>query len=146
MFIFKLQPVLTYRKQQEEGKMRELAVINIELLQNNQTIKKFTEERKKAADTLTEISLKSKDVNELKIYEDFIAGRDSDIAQKKEEAMEITKRLTEKQKELVEYLRRRRTMEIYRDRLKESYEAEEAKKERVMADEAASNLFFRVAL
>lgn len=146
MFKFKLQPVLTFRKRQEEEKMRELAVINGERVRTVQVIKEYTEQRRKTAKQITKISETSRDVNTIKLYEDFLVGRDSDIATKNKEMTEIAGRLSEKQKELIEFVKRRKALEVYRDRLKRNYEEDLKRKERIIDDESATNMWYREAL
>ncbi|MEE8483947.1 MAG: flagellar export protein FliJ [Nitrospinota bacterium] len=146
MFRFKLQPLLKFRKRQEEGKQREVAVINRELIGARNQISEFSAQRKEAVIKLTEISAHATGVNVIRLYEDFINGKDADIAWKEKEMESIDKKLADKQTELAEYVRRRRVLELLRNRQKEAYEKEENKKERIFTDEVATQLYFREAM
>ncbi len=146
MFRFKLQPLLKFRKRQEEGKQREVAVINRELIGARNQISEFSAQRKEAVIKLTEISAHATGVNVIRLYEDFINGTDADIVWKEKEMETINKKLADKQTELAEYVRRRRVLELLRDRQKEAYEKEENKKERIFTDEVATQLYFREAM
>jgi flagellar export protein FliJ len=81
----------------------------------------------------------------LKLYEDFLEGRDMDIQWKRKELANVVERLHLKQLELQEYLKRRRIMEVYRDRLQAAYLKEENRRERVALDETATQMWFREA-
>lgn len=145
MFRFRLQPLLNFRKRQEEEKQRELAVVNRELVGAQDNLEKFYAQRKQAVEKLDEISSGVKDINVLKLYEDFITGKDLDITGNKSTQQEINGRLAEKQAQLLEYVKRRRIIELFRDRQKEAYMADERKKERITTDEISAQMFLREA-
>lgn len=145
MFTFKLQSVLNHRKRQEEEKQRELAVINQEIQSIHGALDALVAGRDENALRFTEVALTTRDVRLLKLYEDFLEGRDIDIGLKRKELEEAMKRLRAKQEELQEYLKRRKALEVYRDRLQENYANEERRRERVFLDETATNMWFREA-
>jgi len=145
MFTFKLQSVLNHRKRQEEEKQRELAVVNQEIQSIHGALDALVAGRDENALRFTEVALTTRDVRPLKLYEDFLEGRDIDIDLKRKELEEAMKRLRAKQEELQEYLKRRKVLEVYRDRLQENYANEERRRERVFLDETATNMWFREA-
>lgn len=145
MFRFGLAPLLRFRKRQEEEKLRELALINQEMLLATNRINDLKKRRSENARKLTEISAGIKEVNTIRLYEDYLAGCESDLLQGLVEQGEIGGRQTKKREELIEYVRRRRAMELYRDRLKERYDTKEKRRERVESDDIADKLFFREA-
>ncbi|MBI5179517.1 MAG: flagellar export protein FliJ [Nitrospinae bacterium] len=145
MFRFRLQAVLDHRKRQEEEKQRELALVNRDLMRTREELEALIIGREEGAQKLTELERTAKDVREMKLYEDFLDGRDMDIAWKRKEVANVMERVRQKQLELQEYLKRRRVMEIYRDRLRDAYTQEEKRRERILADEVATQMWFREA-
>jgi flagellar export protein FliJ len=77
------------------------------------------------------------------LYENFSRGTEAEEAQQDKIISEINTRLEAKREEVVEAMRKRRTMEILkeRDMLKERKIRE--KKETAVLDEVASNLWMR---
>jgi len=145
MFKFRLEPLLKYRKRQEDEKQRELALIAMEFSQVKSRIDELAVQRKGAVKELTKLSEKTDSVNVLRLYEDFIRGRDSDIAAGKKELKKTADRVTAKQVELLEYVKKRRSLELLREKKHLSYAYEENRKERMFTDEIASQIWFRKA-
>ena len=146
MFRFKLDPLLNFRRRQEEEKQRALAFATRESMKVDSELEEFTEQRNQAAATLNEKGRQSEDVSVLRLYEDFIKGRDSDIVNKKAEVKNARDAVTKRQEELLEYVKRRRALESYRERREAAYRKEEARKERIFMDEVAGMTWFREAL
>ena len=145
MFKFRLAPLLRYRKRQEDEKMREMAVINKEFVDTERLIARFETERQENARKMSELSAEAHDVSMRRMYEEFLNRRDSEIRAKRAEADMISDRLEKKRRELVDYVRRRRSLEVYRDRLEERYDKEQARLDRIQSDEVAGQLYFRRA-
>lgn len=145
MFRFRLQPVLDHRKRQEEEKQRELALVNRDLMNTRGQLETLIAGRDENARKLTELSSTTRDVKVLKMYDDFLTGRDADIRWKRRELEQVHESLRAKQIELQECLKRRRVMELYRDRLRENYDREERRRETGQNDETATQMFFREA-
>jgi len=146
MFRFKLDPLLNFRRRQEEEKQRDLAVATREFMKVNSELEEFAEQRKQAAIALNEKGRQSEDVGVLRLYEDFIRGRDYDIVNKKAEVQNARNTVTKRQEELLEYVKRRRSLEAYRERREAAYRKEETRKERIFMDEVAGMNWFREAL
>ncbi len=143
MFRFRLQTVLDHRKRQEEEKQRELALVNAEQVGARAELAELVAGRDENAAALTELSRTARDPRVLRLYDDFLMGRDADIQWKERELEQIGERLKAKQMELQEYLRRRKVLEVYRDRMKEAYDKEENRRERIFTDEVAQMIWFR---
>ncbi len=146
MFKYKLEPLLSFRKREEEGKMRELALINSELVANSDEMERLKKSRQENAEKLTEISATVKEVGTLRVYDDYLKGCEMDILKALFKDEEINKRLSAKRDELVEYVRRRRSLELYRERLKERYDLNEKRKEQAELDEIGSQMSLREAI
>ena len=143
MFKFRLAPLLNFRKRQEEEKQRDLALAARELMKSDGELKEFKDQKSKAAVTLNDLGRRNKDMNELKLYEDFIRGRGSDIENKKKEVTDAREIVTDRQEKLLEYVKRRRSLEVYRERLERRYKKEETRRERILMDELANQNWFK---
>ena len=143
MFKFQLAPLLNFRKRQEEEKQRDLALAARELMKTDGELKEFKDQKGKAAVTLNDLGRVNKDINELKLYEDFIRGRGSDIETKKKEVTDAKKTVTERQEGLLEYVKKRRSLELYREGLERRYKKEENRRERILTDELANQNWFK---
>ena len=146
MFRFKLDPLLKFRRIQEEEKQRDLALAARELMKVNSELEEFKNQKKQAAITLNDKESQSAEVNVLRLYEDFIRGRDYDIVNKKVEVQKARDAVTKRQEELLEYVKRRRSLELYREKRESKYLKEEARKERIFMDEVAGMNWFREAM
>ncbi len=146
MFRFKLDPLLNFRRRQEEEKQRDLALAAREFMKVDFELEEFTEQRKQAAVALNEKGRQSEDVSVLRLYEDFIKGRDYDIVNKKKEVQNARDSVTKRQEVLLEYVKKRRSLETYRERREAAYRKEEARKDRIFMDEVAGMTWFREAL
>lgn len=143
MFKFRLAPLLNFRKRQEEEKQRDLALAARELMKTDGELEEFKDQKVKAAVTLNDLGRRNKDMNELKLYEDFIRGRGSDIENKNKEVVDAREIVTDRQEKLLEYVKRRRSLELYRERLEQRYKKEETRRERILMDELANQNWFK---
>ncbi len=143
MFRFRLDPLLNFRRRQEEEKQRDLAIATRDLMKANGELGEFINQRKEAAATLNDLGRRNEDINVLRLYEDFIKGRDGDIESKKVEVKNARGVVTERQEVLLEYVKRRRSLEAYRERLEQRYMKEESRRERIFMDEVANQNWFK---
>ncbi|MFQ5432070.1 MAG: flagellar export protein FliJ [Nitrospinota bacterium] len=146
MFRFKLDPLLNFRRKQEEEKQRDLAFATREFMKVDSELEEFTKQKMQAAASLNEKERQSEDVNVLRLYEDFIKGRDYDIVNKKAEVQNARDTVSKRQEELLEYVKKRRSLEAYRERREAAFREEETRKERIFMDEVAGMNWFREAL
>ena len=145
MFKFKLHALLRFRKNQEDDKMREMALINSEMVSQNLKITNLQNSRKENISEFTAASRGATNVNTLRLYQDYLAGCDHDIVGTAYDMAKVNERLDKKRDELIEYVRRRRALELLRDRQKKNYDLFLKRREQKEADEIASHAFFAEA-
>jgi flagellar FliJ protein len=146
MFKFRLHALLRYRKKQEEDKMREMALINSEMVAKNAKIAVLQKSREKNISQFTSVTTGAKNINTLRLYQDYLAGCDLDISGTSFELGKVNVRLDEKREELIEYVKRRRALELLRDRQKKNYNLHMKRREQKESDEIASHAFFTEAI
>ena len=145
MYKFKLAPLLRHRKRQEDEKMREMSAINQKMVVNSEKLDELTAGRKEQMDKFTEATGMAHNVNLLRLYQDFLAGRDIDIANKNMEIRQIGEVLEKKRIELSEYVKRRRVLEILRDKQQADYNLSMDRREQKELDDISNQLFLREA-
>jgi flagellar FliJ protein len=143
MFNFRLQSVLDFRKRQEEEKQRDLAVVNMEQRKINDDLNDLVGERETKSRELNGLFSRPTDVNMLRLYSNFLSGRDTDIERKIRELAASKERLRQKQLELQEYVKRKRVLEVLRERRLETHAKGERRKEMASLDETATNIWFQ---
>jgi flagellar FliJ protein len=145
MFNFRLQTVLDYRKRQEEEKQRDLAVVNMEQKRVGEELSGLLGDREAKSAELGGIFSRPTDVTMLRLYSNFLSGCDADIEGKKRELAVCKDKVRQKQVVLGEYVKRKRVLEVLKERKLAAHVSEEHRKERVLLDETATNLWFREA-
>ena len=145
MFRFNLQPVLNFRKRQEEEKQRDLAAANMEQKKISGELLALAADREAKSTELNNLFARPADVMMLRLYSTFLLGRDEDIERKKAELEECSERVNKKRLELQEYVKRKRVMEVLRERRMAAHVLEEHLRERIQMDEVAANIWFKEA-
>ncbi|GMT41679.1 MAG: hypothetical protein IEMM0002_0090 [bacterium] len=143
MFKFRLDALLKSRKRREEEKQRELALAARDLQKAQEKIDTLVKERGQYNKKLTELRAGAKDVNILMLYDNFMTGREDDIFSDQKKLGEAHGRVAKKQAELLEYVKKRRSIELLREKWRQAYIDGEKRKERFVMDEIASQAWFR---
>ncbi len=143
MFRYRLEPLLRYRKNLEEQQQRVLAVANRSHMANISFINEKERQRAKTMEWVSEMFKDQTDPEHLALYDNYMAGLELDIRKGKIHASQSLEAVNAERLKLGELVKKRRTIELHRDRLKERYEREEARKERVQSDEIALAVYSR---
>lgn len=140
---FRFETILKLNKNKEDLLQKKMGQINA-LIQKQRDSQNFIGEI--LEDKKRELNQKKRgdiDVQTMVLYDNFFLG--TAIHKKRQEVIisEITAKLEEQREEVIEAMRKRRTLEILKDRhiLKERKLQE--KKDRAIQDENASNLWGR---
>jgi len=140
---FRFETILKLNKNKEDLLQKDMGQINalIQKQQDSQNFMKEIMENKK--EELNQKKRQTIDVQTMILYDNFFRG--TEIHKKRQDTIisEITVKLEEKRKEVADAMRKRRTLEILkeRDMLKKRKLIE--KKEIAIQDENASNLWGR---
>jgi flagellar export protein FliJ len=140
---FRFETILRLNKNKEDLLQKDLGQINalIQKQQDSQNFMKDIMESKK--EELNQKKRQAVDVQTMILYDNFFRG--TEVHRQRQDAIisEVTVKLEEKREEVVEAMRKRRTLEILKDRdmLKEKKLRD--KKELAIQDENAANLWGR---
>jgi flagellar protein FliJ len=140
---FRFETILRLNKKKEDLLQRDMGQINVHYQRQNdrkQFIKDATEVSK---DELNQKKRSDFSVETMTLYDNFAKGAQAQVKKQGEIISEINTKLEAKREEVVVAMRKRRTMEILkeRDMLKEQKIRE--RKETAIFDEVASNLWVR---
>ena len=140
---FRFESILRLNKNKEDLLQRDMGQINamIQKQKNGQHFMRELTDNKK--DELNQKKQQDVDVNTMILYDNFFRGTQAHKTRQDKIISEITLKLDSKRKEVVESMRKRKTLEILKDRnmLKEKKLRE--KKDLAIQDEIASNLWGR---
>ena len=140
---FRFESILRLNKNKEDLLQRDMGQINamIQKQKNGQHFMRELTDNKK--DELNQKKQQDVDVNTMILYDNFFRGTQAHKTRQDKIISEITLKLDSKRKEVVESMRKRKTLEILKDSnmLKEKKLRE--KKDLAIQDEIASNLWGR---
>ena len=140
---FRFDMILRLNKNKENLLQRDMGQINA-LHQRQQDQKQFMQDTtEKSKEELNQRKRSNASVETMALYDNFFQGIRTQGVRQEKIISEINTKLEAKREEVVEAMRRRRTLEILkeRDMLKERKIRE--KKEMAILDEVASNLWAR---
>jgi len=140
---FRFDSILRLNKNKEDLLKRDMGQINA-LYQRQQDQKQFLQDTtEKSRNELNQRKRSNVGVETMILYDNFFQGTRTQGERQEKIILEISTKLEAKREEVVEAMRKRRTMEILKERdiLKERKIRE--KKETAILDEVASNLWGR---
>ena len=140
---FRFDIILRLNKNKEDLLKRDMGQINA-LYQRQQDQKQFLQDTtEKSRNELNQRKRSNVGVETMILYDNFFQGTRTQGERQEKIILEISTKLGAKREEVVEAMRKRRTMEILKERdiLKERKIRE--KKETAILDEVASNLWGR---
>ena len=140
---FRFETILRLNKKKEDLLQKDMGQINVHH-QRQQDRQKFMQDATETSkDELSQKKRSGVSVETMILYDNFASGTRTHVEKQRKIISEINTKLEAKREEVVEAMRKRRTMEILkeRDMLKERKVRE--RKETAILDEVASNLWMR---
>jgi len=140
---FRFETILRLNKKKEDLLQRDMGQINVHY-QRQKDQEQFMQDATEASkDELNQKKRSGVSVETMILYDNFARGTRTQVEKQGKIISEINTKLEAKREEVVEAMRKRRTMEILkeRDMLKERKVRE--RKETAILDEVASNLWMR---
>ena len=140
---FRFETILRLNKKKEDLLQRGMGQINVHY-QRQKDQQQFMQDAAAASkDELNQRKRSGVSVETMILYDNFARGTQTHVEKQSKIIAEINTKLEAKREEVVEAMRKRRTMEILkeRDMLKERKVRE--RKETAILDEVASNLWMR---
>jgi flagellar protein FliJ len=140
---FRFESILKLKKNKEDLLQTDMGKINtmIQKQKDSQNFMKEVTEKKK--EELNQKKRQNIDVNTMFLYHNFFRGTQTHKTRQDTIISEISVKLEAKREEVVEAMRKRKTLEILKDRNKIKERKLREKKDLAIQDENASNLWGR---
>jgi len=137
VFRFNLQAVFEYRKSLEKTIQKELSVLKRVLLQERRKIRNLQKGKHSLLKELRERQKISLSASEILLYVRFIEQLSNDIDKQKRKIFEVEKKCDQRRDDLIEATKRRKVLEILKERGFEAYKHQMMKREQDFLDEVA---------
>ena len=138
MYRFNLESLLNYRRYQEEILQKELADFKNELVQHEQKLHQMKRDWRKCSLDLHQRQEKGDTVSGLIIYFRYLDRLSMDIDNQKQRIVKAKKQFNRKRRELLEIIKKRKTLEKLKEKGLLDYTQSMLKKEQNLMDEAAA--------
>jgi flagellar protein FliJ len=140
---FRFETILRLNKKKEDLLQKDMGQINVHYQRQKDQQQFIRDATSASKDELNQKKRSAISVETMILYDNFSRGTLSHVEKQNKIISEINTKLEAKREEVVEAMRKRRTMEILkeRDMLKERKVSE--RKETAILDEVASNLWMR---
>ena len=141
---FRFESILKLNKNKEDLLQRDMAKINT-MIQNQKDSQSFMQEVKdNKKKELNQKIRQNIDVETMILYDNFFRGTQIHKTRQDTIISEINVKLEAKREEVVEAMRKRKTLEILKDRDKRKEKKLREKKDLTIQDENASNLWGKI--
>jgi len=141
MYKFKLESLLHHRRYQEEILQKELADLKIRLDAEKQKLRALRQKKRRHLLQLQKKQSDGRLAFEIKLYIDFLATLATEIDAQTQNVLKALRHFNQKRQELIEALKKRKTLDRLKEKGSQAYQQEQLKKERHIMDEIASHQF-----
>lgn len=136
MFHFRLQPLLDHKKQIEEKQALEFSNINRRLDCEQEALDKMIKERRKLTARLKDMGENRLCAGDVSVYFSYIHYMRQQENRQKEVVDEVEKKLEAQRQELIHASRKKKVLEIFKDKVMEEYRLDLIRREQKELDEA----------
>ena len=141
MYRFNLESLLNYRRYQEEILQKELAEFKNQLVELEQHLRQMKQARRKNSLELHQRQKKGGLVSGLIMYFRYLDRLSVDIDKQKRRVAETKKRFEQKRRELLDIVKKRKSLEKLKEKGFNTFQQQQLKKERDLLDEVAATRF-----
>jgi flagellar FliJ protein len=138
MYKFNLEPLLNYRRYQEEILQKELADYRKHLSEAQHKLKSIKQKQRKCFRELHQRQKRDGTVSDLIMYIRYIERLAADFDDQKRRVDLAKKRFNQKREELVEMMKKRKTLEKLKEKGAKAFEQKMLKTDRNFMDEVAA--------
>ena len=141
MYRFNLESLLNYRRYQEEILQKELADLKNQLIQREQLLHQMKQDRRKYSRELHQRQKKGGTVSGLIMYFRYLDRLSMEMDSQKQRVVKAKKQFDRKRRELLEIVKKRKTLERLKEKGFVTYQQEMLKKEQNLMDEVAATRY-----
>ena len=141
MYQFNLEPLLNHRRYQEEILQKELAVLKSHLAEEKHNLGVIKKKKRKYLKQLQEKQQGGRPVSEIRLYLNFVNHLSRELEAQNQQVQKAEKRFNMKRQELMNMMKKRKTLEKLKEKGLQAHRQKEQKNERDFMDEVAGNQF-----
>lgn len=143
MYKFSLQSLLNHRKHIEENLDKELGRIKRMVNNEKRRLENIIKERMKCREELQKKQGDGNKVNEIILYFNYLDKLSKDIGKQKRCLKDVEREYDIKRSELIEAMKKRKTLERLKEKEMKAFNYSEMKVEQNIINEVAANRFIR---
>jgi len=143
MYRFKLEPGLNHRRLVEETLQKDLAILKMALIDENERLITYEESRVKLLEELQQIQKKDTTTSDILLYLPFIEQVSKDIERQKKRVLELEKKAEQNLKDLLEATKRKKALQKLKEKAFKAYNQKLIKNEQDFLNEVAVSQFNR---
>jgi flagellar protein FliJ len=143
MYRFNLEPVLKHRKLVEETLQKDLAILKISLIDENERLITYEENRVKLLEELQNIQKEGTTTSDILLYLPYIEQVSKDIERQKNRVLELENKVEQNLKDLLEATKKKKALQKLKDKAFKAYNQKLIKNEQDFLNEVAVSQFNR---
>ena len=140
---FNLEPVLNHRRLIEETLQKDLAILKISLIDENERLITYEESRVKLLEELQQIQKEGTTTSDILLYLPFIEQVSKDIERQKKKVLELEKKVEQNLKDLLEATKNKKALQKLKEKAFKTYNQKLIKNEQEFLNEVAVSQFNR---
>jgi len=140
---FNLEPVLNHRRLVEETLQKDLAILKISLIDENERLITYEESRVQLLEELQQIQKEGTTTSDILLYLPFIEQVSKDIERQKKRVLELEKQVEQNLKDLLEATKNKKALQKLKEKAFKTYNQKLIKNEQDFLNEVAVSQFNR---
>ena len=140
---FNLEPVLNHRRLVEETLQKDLAILKISLIDENERLITYEKSRVQLLEELQQIQKEGTTTSDILLYLPFIEQVSKDIERQKKRVLELEKQVEQNLKDLLEATKNKKALQKLKEKAFKTYNQKLIKNEQDFLNEVAVSQFNR---
>ena len=140
---FNLESVLNHRRLVEESLQKDLAILKISLIDENERLITYEDSRVKLLEELQQIQKKGTTTSDVLLYLPFIEQVSKDIDRQKERVLKLEKQVEQNRKDLLEATKKKKALQKLKEKAFKAYNQKLIKNEQDFLNEVSVSQFNR---
>ena len=140
---FNLEPVLNHRRLVEETLQKDLAILKISLIDENERLITYEESRVQLLEELQQIQKEGTTTSDILLYLPFIEQVSKDIERQKKKVFELEIKVEQNRKDLLEATKKKKALQKLKEKAFKAYNQKLIKNEQDFLNEVSVTQFNR---
>ena len=140
---FNLEPVLNHRRLVEETLQKDLAILKISLIDENERLITYEKSRVQLLEELQQIQKEGTTTSDILLYLPFIEQVSKDIERQKKRVLELEEKVEQNLKDLLEATKNKKALQKLKEKAFKTYNQKLIKNEQEFLNEVAVSQFNR---